>query len=42
MTIAQALFDFTATIHGDELELTIDLVDGYVDSGKTEMKARRD
>ena len=32
---------FTGTIHGDELELTMDLVDGYLDSGKTEMKARR-
>jgi hypothetical protein len=32
---------FTGTLHGDELELTMDLVDGYVDGGKTEMKARR-
>lgn len=33
---------FTGTIHGDEMELTMDLVDGYLDSGNTEMKARRE
>lgn len=33
---------FTGTIHGDEIELTMDLVDGYLDSGNTEMKARRE